>query len=519
MDDFKFKNEDMSKDVLLVQMAQNMPMHHKIAFMINNELYIGDKENYSQGLYDNSDNSLLHISKNPNIFHFLVGRNYPDSAQDLIKWGDLNVNDFNEYKNLKEGILAKFEHLRTGDITFEGKSFDDVYNSMTLEQGDKSMNEEQSPMDVFTKDIPASDAQKGFMVSLGIKFSEEISKEEARQKITERIKQQAEYEKKMNAPASVEQLNTLDKYGKSYEDNITVKQASELISMLPATSEQLKYLNKLKLEHDDDITRGAATALINKKMRELDAKEKMPASEKQIEMMKNHGLQITEGITFGEASKAIYLLPATEKQIDFLNKHKIEYDQNKICYGLANKLISQRLEFIDEVRKQPASKEQLDFMSKNKIEFHEGITKGEASDLINKNQLEKFKATDKQIDTAKKYGLELPVNASKKMAAEMIGVALKTNAIESFVPPTDRKLLVHESYLALAQKQLKAGKTIDDKKIAGELIKQGHSIDSVKKTIYKNSPANSYSNAEKAIKEALKMPSVVKSVKESGRNM
>lgn len=147
------------------------------------------------------------------------------------------------------------------------------------------------------------------------------------------------------------------------------------------------------------------------------------------------------------------------------------------------------------------------------------LQKEKQVDLINKNQLEKFKATDKQIDTAKKYGLELPVNASKKMAAEMIGVALKTNAIESFVPPTDRKLLVHESYLALAQKQLKAGKTIDDKKIAGELIKQGHSIDSVKKTIYKNSPANSYSNAEKAIKEALKMPSVAKSVKESGRNM
>lgn len=29
MDDFKFKNEDMSKDVLLVRMAQNTPMHHK----------------------------------------------------------------------------------------------------------------------------------------------------------------------------------------------------------------------------------------------------------------------------------------------------------------------------------------------------------------------------------------------------------------------------------------------------------------------------------------------------------
>lgn len=140
-DDNTFKN-----DIVTVQMAQNTKIPDKVAFMINNKIYLGDREYYSPGIYDNSDNTLVFVSNNNNMFPFLVGRDYPDTAQDLIKRGELNLEDFKEYAQLKNDTLATFETVRSGDVSFNNKSFDEVYADIMSTQN-KSTPPSNSPVD------------------------------------------------------------------------------------------------------------------------------------------------------------------------------------------------------------------------------------------------------------------------------------------------------------------------------------------------------------------------------------
>lgn len=140
-DDNTFK-----EDVIIVQMAQNTKIPGKVGLMINNKIYLGDKEYYSQGLYDNSDKTLIFISDNNNMFPFLVGRDYPDAASDLIKRGELNLEDFKEYAKLKNSVLDAFQTVRTGDVSFNGKSFDDVFSEI-LEDKKSNTSEHKSPVD------------------------------------------------------------------------------------------------------------------------------------------------------------------------------------------------------------------------------------------------------------------------------------------------------------------------------------------------------------------------------------
>lgn len=657
------KENILPQDIVTVQLAETIPLRGKDVFIINDKIYIGDREYYgNNGLYDNSDNTLEYVSSNPHLLHFVSGREFAYSAESMLKREELNRADFEEYKALKEtGVLAKYENIRVGDVSFEGKPFDEVYVNMAfienvptydfpfvlvqnarerdagiideIENGEhygvsplrfvkyldidgsdpiSSMNEvllkakerlnesdeklnmpatsrQKELLDYFgvayktditcnnaenllknahitreqidyahkkgfyddmskqedfsfarfcysaalvskneklkelknmAKDeksalMPASDAQKGFLVSLGAKFKDDITKGEADRIIKERVAKRSAYFEKINAPATSEQKETLAANNCKFADNITVGEASKIIGQLHATVEQMDYMDKLKISYPAEITINGASKLIEQKMREFEARDNSPATDKQIAALKAHGIQPSENITRAEARAQIYLSPATEKQIKYLNANKIEYDKDKICYGRAGYLIEKHTLQLTELRSQPATEYQLDTLDKMQIKYGKEITKGEAYDIIKKQKQIENAVTEKQVKKAEALGIELPKNATRAEAAQQIELKVRENKIAEFVSK-EANSDAYDKYLELANKQYaKTGdfSKIDDNKIAREMLKQGFEKQSVVDAITEHSPVGrDYARADKTVEAAAKTPAVAKAM-------
>ena len=508
----------LPRDIVVVQMAQNMPIPGKVAFLINDKLYMGDKEYYgSNGLYDNSDNTLQYVSDRLNAFYFMTGREFPDSAEVLLKRGEVTKEDFLEYRQLKEhGVLAEYEKQRFGDVNFAGKSFEEAYKSI-MEKGERKMPEEKDAA------MPASDAQKGFMLSLGCKFAEDITKDEASRLIKERLAKREAYFEKRNAPASQEQKDTLRENNCQFAENITVGEASKIIGNLPCTALQLKYLDRLKIEHSADVTRNEAQHLLHKNFREVEERDKQPATEKQLRLLQERGAEFSPEITRGEARTQIYLGSVTDKQLKFLNDNHIDYDAQKICYGravdLINKFKAERNAAYEAVCNVPASETQLNTLNKLNVKYKENINRGEAYRLINKTLREMEAVTDKQKEKAAKLGIELAGNIKRDEAAKIIEIKVRENAVKDFAPKKNVKTNVYDKYLELANKQYKKNNDlgkIDDKKIAANLLKNGFDKEQVRSAITEKSPAGrNFRRADELVEAAAKIPSVKAKIKEA----
>lgn len=509
------KENTLPQDIVTVQLAETIPLRGKDVFIINDKIYIGDREYYgNNGLYDNSDNTLEYVSSNPHLLHFVSGREFAYSAESMLKREELDRADFEEYKALKEtGVLARYENIRFGDVSFEGKTFNAVYSEVILKPENKELK--NMAKDEKSALMPASDAQKGFLVSLGAKFEDDITKGEADRIIKERVAKRSAYFEKINAPATSEQKETLAANNCKFADNITVGEASKIIGQLHATVEQMDYMDKLKISYPAEITINGASKLIEQKMREFEARDNSPATDKQIAALKAHGIQPAENITRAEARAQIYLSPATEKQIKYLNANKIEYDKDKICYGRAGYLIGKHTLQLTELRSHPATEYQLDMLDKMQIKYDKGITKGEAYDLIKKQKQIENAVTEKQVKKAEELGIELPKNATRAEAAQQIELKVRENKIAEFVPK-EANPDAYDKYLELANKQYaKTGdfSKIDDNKIAREMLKQGFEKQSVVDAITEHSPVGrDYARADKTVEAAAKTPAVAKAM-------
>lgn len=509
------KENTLPQDIVTVQLAETIPLRGKDVFIINDKIYIGDREYYgNNGLYDNSDNTLEYVSSNTHLLHFVSGREFAYSAESMLKREELDRAGFEEYKALKEtGVLARYENIRFGDVSFEGKTFNAVYSEVILKPENKEL--ENMAKDEKSALMPASDAQKGFLVSLGAKFEDDITKGEADRIIKERVAKRSAYFEKINAPATSEQKETLAANNCKFADNITVGEASKIIGQLHATVEQMDYMDKLKISYPAEITINGASKLIEQKMREFEARDNSPATDKQIAALKAHGIQPSENITRAEARAQIYLSPATEKQIKYLNANKIEYDKDKICYGRAGYLIGKHTLQLTELRSQPATEYQLDMLDKMQIKYDKGITKGEAYDLIKKQKQIENAVTEKQVKKAEELGIELPKNATRAEAAQQIELKVRENKIAEFVSK-EANPDAYDKYLELANKQYaKTGdfSKIDDNKIAREMLKQGFEKQSVVDAITEHSPVGrDYARADKTVEAAAKTPAVAKAM-------
>lgn len=509
------KENTLPQDIVTVQLAETIPLRGKDVFIINDKIYIGDREYYgNNGLYDNSDNTLEYVSSNPHLLHFVSGREFAYSAESMLKREELDRADFEEYKALKEtGVLARYENIRFGDVSFEGKTFNAVYSEVILKPENKELK--NMAKDEKSALMPASDAQKGFLVSLGAKFEDDITKGEADRIIKERVAKRSAYFEKINAPATSEQKETLAANNCKFADNITVGEASKIIGQLHATVEQMDYMDKLKISYPAEITINGASKLIEQKMREFEARDNSPATDKQIAALKAHGIQPAENITRAEARAQIYLSPATEKQIKYLNANKIEYDKDKICYGRAGYLIQKHTLQLTELRSQPATEYQLDMLDKMQIKYGKEITKGEAYDIIKKQKQAESAVTEKQVKKAEALGIELPKNATRAEAAQQIELKVRENKIAEFVSK-EANSDAYDKYLELANKQYaKTGdfSKIDDNKIAKEMLKQGFEKQSVVDAITEHSPVGrDYARADKTVEAAAKTPAVAKAM-------
>lgn len=509
------KENTLPQDIVTVQLAETIPLRGKDVFIINDKIYIGDREYYgNNGLYDNSDNTLEYVSSNPHLLHFVSGREFAYSAESMLKREELDRADFEEYKALKEtGVLARYENIRFGDVSFEGKTFNAVYSEVILKPENKELK--NMAKDEKSALMPASDAQKGFLVSLGAKFEDDITKGEADRIIKERVAKRSAYFEKINAPATSEQKETLAANNCKFADNITVGEASKIIGQLHATVEQMDYMDKLKISYPAEITINGASKLIEQKMREFEARDNSPATDKQIAALKAHGIQPAENITRAEARAQIYLSPATEKQIKYLNANKIEYDKDKICYGRAGYLIGKHTLQLTELRSQPATEYQLDMLDKMQIKYGKEITKGEAYDIIKKQKQAESAVTEKQVKKAEALGIELPKNATRAEAAQQIELKVRENKIAEFVSK-EANPDAYDKYLELANKQYaKTGdfSKIDDNKIAREMLKQGFEKQSVVDAITEHSPVGrDYARADKTVEAAAKTPAVAKAM-------
>lgn len=509
------KENTLPQDIVTVQLAETIPLRGKDVFIINDKIYIGDREYYgNNGLYDNSDNTLEYVSSNPHLLHFVSGREFAYSAESMLKREELDRADFEEYKALKEtGVLARYENIRFGDVSFEGKTFNAVYSEVILKPENKELK--NMAKDEKSALMPASDAQKGFLVSLGAKFEDDITKGEADRIIKERVAKRSAYFEKINAPATSEQKETLAANNCKFADNITVGEASKIIGQLHATVEQMDYMDKLKISYPAEITINGASKLIEQKMREFEARDNSPATDKQIAALKAHGIQPAENITRAEARAQIYLSPATEKQIKYLNANKIEYDKDKICYGRAGYLIGKHTLQLTELRSQPATEYQLDMLDKMQIKYGKEITKGEAYDIIKKQKQAESAVTEKQVKKAEALGIELPKNATRAEAAQQIELKVRENKIAEFVSK-EANPDAYDKYLELANKQYaKTGdfSKIDDNKIAREMLKQGFEKQSVVDAITEHSPVGrDYARADKTVEAAAKTPAIAKAM-------
>lgn len=509
------KENTLPQDIVTVQLAETIPLRGKDVFIINDKIYIGDREYYgNNGLYDNFDNTLEYVSSNPHLLHFVSGREFAYSAESMLKREELDRADFEEYKALKEtGVLARYENIRVGDVSFEGKTFNAVYSEVILKPENKELK--NMAKDEKSALMPASDAQKGFLVSLGAKFEDDITKGEADRIIKERVAKRSAYFEKINAPATSEQKETLAANNCKFADNITVGEASKIIGQLHATVEQMDYMDKLKISYPAEITINGASKLIEQKMREFEARDNSPATDKQIAALKAHGIQPAENITRAEARAQIYLSPATEKQIKYLNANKIEYDKDKICYGRAGYLIQKHTLQLTELRSQPATEYQLDMLDKMQIKYGKEITKGEAYDIIKKQKQIENAVTEKQVKKAEALGIELPKNATRAEAAQQIELKVRENKIAEFVSK-EANSDAYDKYLELANKQYaKTGdfSKIDDNKIAREMLKQGFEKQSVVDAITEHSPVGrDYARADKTVEAAAKTPAVAKAM-------
>ena len=418
----------------------------------------------------------------------------------------------NEYlKAQEQGIIPEVQAQPEPVVNGAGET---VLRRMTPEEFEKSKGVKNMDNKEKAAQMPASDAQKGFLVSLGAKFNDDITKGEADRMIRERIEKRNAFFEKINAPASKEQLETLKENNCTFDENITVGQASKIIGALPATVEQMDYMDKLKIEYKADVTRNDAAKLIENKMRAFEERDNQPATENQIETMKKRGLEPAENITRAEARAAIYLSRATENQIFYLKRRNIEYDPAKITFGRASILIEKDKAALEAVRSQPATEKQLAELDDRNIAYKDGITKGEAYDLIRKDMKDREAVTEKQAELCSKLGIELPGNANRGYAAEAIDIKLRRNEVAEFKPKENAQSNVYNSYLELANKQYTKTKDfekVDDKKIAAELMKQGFDKNQVRTVIIEKSPAGrNFARADELVNAAAKMPSVVK---------
>ena len=94
-------------------------------------IYLGKTENYHftpstpdtpmEAYYDNSDGSLVFVSDNVKMFHFLYGEGWVLPQKEMLREHYFRRQDYREFARLREGVLAQYPLKR--EVTFSSRPF------------------------------------------------------------------------------------------------------------------------------------------------------------------------------------------------------------------------------------------------------------------------------------------------------------------------------------------------------------------------------------------------------------
>lgn len=131
----------------------------------DDNVYLGKSENYhfkfdAPSYYDNSDNSIIHISDNINMYSFLYGDGWVVSQQEMISEDAFSEKDYKEFAQLKDGVLSKLKCIN--EITFDGKPFNylesaEISQEQNYNQIDGQINNEKPSVRQRLKEISKND--------------------------------------------------------------------------------------------------------------------------------------------------------------------------------------------------------------------------------------------------------------------------------------------------------------------------------------------------------------------------
>ena len=196
-----------------------------------------------------------------------------------------------------------------------------------------------------------------------------------------------------------------------------------------ATEKQMELLKKNGLEVSEVLSAQEASELIST----------LPPTERQIETLKAAGYEVNGDLTYGSAGEVIKTLPATDKQKELMTKLRIDYAEN-VTMGEASKALDLKMKEREERAKEPATAKQTAYLDREKIRHSENLTRGEASRLIGAHLREKGEhepVTEKQAAFLAKEQLTGEKPANRGEASRIITEHLRE---KDNVPMTAKQL-------------------------------------------------------------------------------
>ena len=396
--------------------------------------YIGKESNFNEetGRYDNNDYSLFKVTDRVNVKNLIVNEGL--DAKEALEKGSLTVADIDEYGLFRERTNQLFrstgsnvvhnQRMMLASSDYEVKYpvlsgativpsnikdlvlISSVDNALSADNG-TYLGKRQNLLFIYRSNHfgdKVYDNRDGSLVKLSdnprmadlisersLGYGKDVIMETYEGEFSD--KDFEEYNKIFDEHLSkLEFTSTYEDMGR-FDIKEAMKMADEQVNgqvnetakeFNPPSDAQLALAESLHCKYKEDVSREDLAKIIAKTM---EARKKyyeainQPAKETQLDVLKEAGIEVKDGLTIGQASKMIAELPASTNQKVFMDRLKIEYAP-EITRGEVEKLIKGKMKELEARENEPASEKTREFMKSRGIEVPEKLTRAEASKLI-----------------------------------------------------------------------------------------------------------------------------------------
>ena len=395
-------------------------------FEKSGSFYVGDADNYDvfEGTYDNSDYTLFKVTDKLMVME-LVADNEIDVKAGLES-GNITHADLQEYflfnertseifvpnfsnkvindraRLLSDDYVTNFPRIDSHIIpanladrviltskegTFVGKRQNMLFIHGAKYYGEKIYDNRDGSLVKLSDNSKMAELISDRAFGFNIQTIMEVREGEFTVKDFEEYnKIYDEYLSKLEFTSTYEDMGRFDiKEAMKMADEQVNGQVNEAAKEFnPPSDAQLALAESLHCKYKEDVSREELAKIIAKTM---EARKKyyeainQPAKETQLDVLKEAGIEVKDGLTIGQASKMIAELPASTNQKVFMDRLKIEYAPD-ITRGEVEKLIKGKMKELEARENEPASEKTREFMKNRGIEVPEKLTRAEASKLI-----------------------------------------------------------------------------------------------------------------------------------------